>query len=107
MLGYERSLISVDDESVKRLKGERRPINNCATRAAQLNALPWVDEVVIFSSDTPIKEIEKYQPDIIIKGGDYKREDVVGHKVAKVKIFPFVKDLSTSETIKRIEERNQ
>ena len=90
-----------DDESVKRLKGSNRPINSCDVRVAQLKALPWVSEVVVFSEDTPLESIKVHKPDIIVKGADYNEKDVVGRELAKVVLFPILKGLSTSSTLKK------
>ena len=93
------------DNSVKRLKGETRPINDEFKRKEQLEQLGFIDEVVIFDGDTPIDEITKIRPDIIVKGGDYTVETVVGHKIAKVEIFPIVEGYSTTETIEKLNEK--
>ncbi len=93
-----------DDESVRRLKGNGRPVNNFATRKQQLEMLPWVDEVVVFGEDTPQQILEIIRPDIIVKGGDYTTETTVGNELAEVKIFPIVKGHSTTEIIGRIKE---
>lgn len=90
------------DASTKRLKGEGRPINNQLQRKMNLELLPWIDEVVIFDEDTPINCIERFQPDLIIKGGDYTVETVVGHELAEVEIFPTVKDQSTTRIIEKM-----
>jgi D-beta-D-heptose 7-phosphate kinase/D-beta-D-heptose 1-phosphate adenosyltransferase len=87
------------DASVKRLKGSNRPINNQETRKLQLEALPWVDEVVIFEDDTPYELIERVKPDLIVKGGDYSVETVVGHNLAPVYIFPLLDGYSTTKII--------
>jgi len=93
------------DNSVKRLKGETRPINDEFKRKEQLEQLGFIDEVVIFDGDTPIDEITKIRPDIIVKGGDYTVETVVGHKIARVEIFPIVEGYSTTETIEKLNEK--
>ena len=90
------------DASTKRLKGEDRPINNQLQRKINLGILPWVDQVVIFDEDTPINSIKRFQPDLIVKGGDYTVETVVGHELAEVEIFPTVKDQSTTSIIKKM-----
>ena len=87
------------DSSVRRLKGDSRPINNQEDRAALLKALRFVDEVVIFDEDTPLELIKRLRPDIITKGGDYKTEDVVGNDLAEVMIIPYLKQYSTTRTI--------
>ncbi|RLC45570.1 MAG: D-glycero-beta-D-manno-heptose 1-phosphate adenylyltransferase [Candidatus Cloacimonadota bacterium] len=91
------------DKSVFRLKGKNRPINNEYDRATMLLSLKPVDYVIIFEQDTPEKLIAKVQPDILVKGGDYKKEDVIGYDIAKeTVILPFLKNYSTSSFIKRI-----
>jgi D-beta-D-heptose 7-phosphate kinase/D-beta-D-heptose 1-phosphate adenosyltransferase len=66
------------DASVQRLKGESRPINAAASRAEVLSALESVDAVTIFDEDTPLELIRAIRPDVLVKGGDYRPEDVVG-----------------------------
>ena len=72
------------DESVKRLKGDSSPINDVDTRKEQLLLIPYVDEVVIFDNDTSIQLIKEIQPDLIVKGGDYTVEEIVGHDLARI-----------------------
>ena len=64
-----------------------------------------IREVVIFDNDTPIDEILNIKPDIIVKGGDYTVETVVGHEIARVEIFPIVEGYSTTETIEKLNEK--
>jgi rfaE bifunctional protein nucleotidyltransferase chain/domain len=90
------------DNSVKRLKGEARPINNQWDRKIVLEELRCVDEVVIFEEDTPYDLIKKIGPDIITKGGDYKADEVVGHDLAKAVIIPFLEGYSTSEILNKL-----
>ena len=90
------------DSSVKRLKGDLRPINDQNTRKEALLELGFVDDVVIFEQDTPYEAIKEIQPDVIVKGGDYTVEQVVGNDIAKVEIFPTVKGYSTTKTIERM-----
>jgi len=97
------------DKSVRRLKGESRPINNEYDRAYILDNLKAVDYVSIFDEDTPLELIKKVLPDIITKGGDYKKENVVGYSVVKeyggdVVIIDLVEGKSTTGIIKRIEQ---
>jgi len=87
------------DASVKRLKGDNRPVNNEQIRKEQLESLPWVDEVVVFDTDTPYELIKELQPAIIVKGGDYTVEQVVGHDLAKVYLVPTVDGYSTTSII--------
>jgi D-beta-D-heptose 7-phosphate kinase/D-beta-D-heptose 1-phosphate adenosyltransferase len=95
------------DISVKRLKGELRPINTEKDRAELLCALEYVDYVVIFNEDTPRKLIKKIQPDILVKGGDYKPDDVVGKDIVearggRLELLQFIEGKSTTNIIERI-----
>ena len=93
------------DSSVRRLKGEHRPINNELDRAFMVSSLRCVDEVVLFDEDTPAQLLSELCPDILVKGGDYKKEDVIGREYAKdVKILPFVKGYSTTGIISHIQK---
>jgi D-beta-D-heptose 7-phosphate kinase / D-beta-D-heptose 1-phosphate adenosyltransferase len=71
------------DASVKRLKGENRPVQDERARAEVLAAIEAVDMVAIFAEDTPIQLIERIKPNVLVKGGDYTREQVVGHEVVE------------------------
>ncbi|WP_409965505.1 Bifunctional protein HldE [Mycovorax composti] len=95
------------DASVKRLKGEQRPIISQQDRATLLAALFFVDAVVLFEEDTPIKLITTLQPDVLVKSADYQIENIVGAKEVianggEVKIMPFVEGLSTTTIIDKI-----
>ena len=90
------------DKSVKRLKGDNRPINNESNRKIMLESLDFVDEVILFDEDTPERLIKRVKPDIITKGGDYTVETVVGHELAEVVIIPTVEDYSTTNTITKL-----
>lgn len=90
------------DNSVKRLKGKERPINNQEERKFFLENLKWVDSVYIFEEDTPLELIKKIKPDIITKGGDYKEKDVVGFNLANVVIIPYLDGYSTTKLIEKI-----
>lgn len=87
------------DASVRRIKGPDRPVNCQEDRAEVLRALACVDEVVIFDEDTPYELIKRLRPDVITKGGDYEKEDVVGIDLAKVVIVPYVADKSTTRIL--------
>ena len=93
------------DSSVKRLKGKKRPINSEKDRKYLLESLRFVDEVIIFNEDTPLELIKKISPDIIVKGGDYTVESVVGNNICEVRIFKYVKGYSTTSTIQNINNR--
>ena len=95
------------DDSVKRLKGKDRPINNQDTRALILASLLMVDAVVIFEEDTPLELINAIKPDVLVKGGDYTIDQIVGAKETiqnggRVVINPIVEGFSTSEMIKKL-----
>jgi D-beta-D-heptose 7-phosphate kinase/D-beta-D-heptose 1-phosphate adenosyltransferase len=96
------------DASVKRLKGADRPINSELDRAEMMCALGFVDNVVIFEDDTPLELIKKIQPDVLVKGGDYSNEYVVGTDEVEARggrlvLLPFVEGKSTTNIIKKIQ----
>jgi len=93
-----------DDNSVRRLKGDSRPINPVEIRKKQLEILSWVDEVIVFSEDTPYNLIKSLKPNLIVKGGDYKVNEVVGHDLTSVYIVPTVEDFSTTSILEKINE---
>jgi D-beta-D-heptose 7-phosphate kinase/D-beta-D-heptose 1-phosphate adenosyltransferase len=111
LLEYSRTLGSKlivglnSDNSVRKLKGKSRPINNEEERKQMLLSIRWVDDVIIFEENTPLELIKKIKPDIIVKGGDYKPEDVVGNELAKVVIFNYIDGFSTTKIIKSISDR--
>jgi rfaE bifunctional protein nucleotidyltransferase chain/domain len=93
--------------SVRRLKGPTRPINDEITRTHLLAALEVVDAVVIFEEDTPLKLIKLVQPDVLVKGGDWKPEQIVGSDVVlarggKVLSLPFIQGYSTTNIEQKI-----
>ena len=91
------------DDSVKRLKGEGRPLNNQMDRAEVLAALEFIDFIVIFDEDTPFELIKAIQPDVLVKGGDYNIEEVVGREFAKKTVLiDFVDGYSTTNTIENM-----
>jgi len=93
------------DESVRRLKGASRPIVSQDDRKAILEELNCVDEVIIFNEDTPYELIQREKPDIIVKGGDYKNENVVGNDLADVIIFDSIDGYSTTEMIEKMNDK--
>jgi D-beta-D-heptose 7-phosphate kinase/D-beta-D-heptose 1-phosphate adenosyltransferase len=96
----EKLIVGINsDASVKRLKGETRPINNQMKRISQLEILPWVDQVVVFDEDTPYELIKDLKPHVIVKGGDYTVEQVVGHDLAPVHLVSTVEGYSTTNII--------
>ena len=94
------------DASVKRLKGPTRPINNERDRAFLCASLQAVDAVVIFEQDTPYELIKIIKPDVLVKGADYKEDQVVGREFAKkVALFPLLEGRSTTNTIKKAAQK--
>ena len=89
------------DTSVARLKGAGRPINSEEDRKFLLQSLKYVDQVIIFSESTPLRLIEELKPDIVVKGGDYAKADVVGNEIAEVVIFNTVEGYSTTYTLNK------
>ena len=97
------------DASVKRLKGDSRPVNDQENRAIVLASLLIVDAVVIFEQDTPLELINIVMPDVLVKGGDYTIDQIVGAKEVqanggRVVINPIMEGLSTTGIIRRIKE---
>ena len=94
------------DTSVKKLKGDSRPIQNEKTRAQKLLELKYVDHVIIFEDLTPQKLIHAMSPDVLVKGGDYKKSEIVGakHVISSggvVKIVPLTPGFSTTSIIEK------
>ncbi len=90
------------DDSVKRLKGESRPINNSTDRGVVLAGLESVDFIVEFDEDTPYELIKAIKPDILVKGGDYEGKEVVGSDIAKeTRLVKFVDNKSTTKIIQK------
>ncbi|WP_057623747.1 bifunctional D-glycero-beta-D-manno-heptose-7-phosphate kinase/D-glycero-beta-D-manno-heptose 1-phosphate adenylyltransferase HldE [Candidatus Berkiella cookevillensis] len=101
-----------DDDSVKRLKGESRPLNRLHDRMLALAALKSVDYVVSFSEDTPRALISDVLPDVLVKGGDYETTQIAGAQEVmanggEVKILQFVDGYSTTQLVERIHQSNQ
>jgi len=95
------------DDSVKRLKGENRPVNNQEARTLLLASLLMVDAVVIFEEDTPLELINAIKPDVLVKGGDYTLEQIAGAREVianggRVVINPIIEGFSTSAMIERM-----
>jgi D-glycero-beta-D-manno-heptose 1-phosphate adenylyltransferase len=95
------------DASVKRLKGMTRPVQDETSRALVLASFSFVSKVVLFDEDTPYELIKLIQPDILVKGGDYKAEDIVGYDIVKNKggeivTIDLVEGISTTSIIDRI-----
>jgi len=97
------------DDSVKRLKGKDRPVNNESDRAFVLDNLKSVDDVLIFNEDTPYDIIKEIIPDLLVKGGDWKEEDIVGSDIVKMNggkviSLQFVNNYSTTNILEKIEK---
>ena len=95
------------DESIRKLKGKNRPIVELKDRVEILSSFPFIDKIVIFDEVTPIKLIKRIKPNIIFKGKDYKKQDVVGFRESKkwqgrVILIDFIKNKSTTNLIERI-----
>ena len=95
------------DDSIRRLKGPKRPLIGEEERAHILAALDCIDHVVLFSDDTPLELIRAVRPDILVKGGDYTPEGVVGKEMVesyggRVELIRFVDGKSTTNIIEKI-----
>jgi len=94
------------DDSIKRLKGQSRPINSLEDRAYVLSALESVSFVVPFEEDTPLELISAIRPDVLVKGADYEGKVVVGSDIAKeVRLVQFVEGKSTSNIINKAQQQ--
>lgn len=96
-----------DDASVRRLKGEARPIRTAADRCYVLAALGMVDAVVLFGEDTPLSLIEALAPDVLVKGGDYTEATIVGAPFVRARggdvvVVPITEGHSTTRTVERL-----
>ena len=104
----DRLIVAVNsDESVRKLKGKARPINDFQTRSNILASFSFVDYVVEFSDDTPKKLIQIIKPDFLIKGGDYKKKNIVGNDIVssyggETIIIPLIDGLSSTNTINKL-----
>jgi rfaE bifunctional protein nucleotidyltransferase chain/domain len=104
----DRLIVAVNsDRSVRSIKGPGRPVLNQEERTEILAALESVDLVVIFDQDDPLKVIEYFVPDVLVKGGDWKEVDIIGADIVKkaggkVLTIPFISGYSSSHIIKRI-----
>jgi D-beta-D-heptose 7-phosphate kinase / D-beta-D-heptose 1-phosphate adenosyltransferase len=102
----DRLVVAINsDASVRRLKGDSRPINDEETRAHTLRQFSCVDEVIVFHEDTPYDLIEELKPSIIVKGGDYTKDQVIGSElVDEVVIIPLEQGYSTTNILGKINE---
>ena len=97
------------DASVKRIKGPSRPVNDEKARAVVLAALEFVDAIMFFDEDTPYNLIKNVQPDVLVKGKDYKAEDIVGYDIVtnkggKVETIELVEGFSTTNILKHFNQ---
>ncbi len=97
------------DSSVRRIKGNKRPIIDEKARAEIIAALEFVDMVIIFSEDTPYNIIKRLKPDILVKGGDWKEDEIVGADIVKksggkVLTIPYITGYSTTSIVEKIKK---
>jgi len=108
----DRLVVAINsDQSVSRLKGPARPINPVDRRMAVLAGLESVDWVMSFEDDTPERLLELIQPDVLVKGGDYTEDQVVGWEIVKahggeVKVLSFFDDCSTTAIVEKIQSQD-
>ncbi|MDD4067991.1 MAG: D-glycero-beta-D-manno-heptose 1-phosphate adenylyltransferase [Bacteroidales bacterium] len=99
------------DQSVRNIKGNTRPIQDENSRAIILASMQFVDAIVFFSEPTPYTLIKEIQPDILVKGADYKKEDIIGYDIVsqrggKVETIEFIEGYSTSNIERKIKNTN-
>ena len=95
------------DDSIRRLKGSTRPVNSLQTRLDVLEAIQYIDWIVVFEEDTPLRVLEELRPDVLVKGGDYTVETIVGKEFAgEVCICSFMEGVSSTATIKKIKAQS-
>lgn len=97
------------DASISRIKGPDRPINNQDARAIVLAALEFIDTIVLFDEDTPYELIKTVKPNVLVKGDDYKPEEIVGYDIVhsnggKVVTVPMVEGFSTTSTLSKLKK---
>lgn len=106
-----RLIVAVNsDSSVKKIKGDNRPIQNQQTRLLQLACHTYIDAVLLFEEETPLQIIEALQPDVLVKGGDYTEDTIIGASFVKsyggiVSTIPITQGYSTSNIIHKIQEQ--
>lgn len=94
------------DDSIRKIKGKDRPVNKLKDRIDVLSAIEYVDYIVVFSQKTPYNLIKKIKPDVLVKGGDYTPDKVVGREYAgRVVIVPLLKGRSTTKIIEKISNK--
>lgn len=97
------------DNSVRRIKGNSRPVQDESARAILLASLSFVSAVILFDEDTPYELIKRVKPDILVKGSDYKTEDIVGYDIVtanggKVVTIDFIEGYSTTSIIEKLKK---
>ena len=100
------------DRSVKAIKGKHRPVQSQDERTELLAALSFVDAVILFDEDNPLKVIQHLVPDVLVKGGDWAEDKIIGADVVKkaggvVKSLPFVRGYATTAMIEKIQKEKQ
>jgi len=109
----DRLIVAVNsDDSVRRLKGPERPIQNEKARSIVLASMAAVDMVILFTNDTPLDVITKLRPDLLVKGGDWKKEEIVGSDVVlksggDVRSIRFEEGFSTTNIIDKITKNHE
>tara|TARA_B110000908_G_C10253639_1_gene453839 strand:- start:1868 stop:2332 length:465 start_codon:yes stop_codon:yes gene_type:complete len=98
------------DTSIKILKGEERPINNQNYRSEMLEYFDFIDYIILFNNETPLELIIKLKPDILVKGGDYKEEEIVGHEFmkrnkGKIVVFDLLEGLSSTSILNKLKNK--
>ena len=114
LLEYARSfpnsyvlVLTDSDRRIKELKGQDRPINNEYERCSMLSAMKYVDRIETFDSDQELIDlIKNFDPDVMVKGGDYRNKPIIGAEYCKdIKFYDRFKHYSTTDTIQRINKR--
>lgn len=93
------------DDSIRKIKGTNRPVNDLRSRLSVLESIKYIDKVIVFNEEDPYDLIKKINPDIMVKGGDYKAEDVIGKDLCEVRIFNYINGYSTTKSIQRFNSR--
>ena len=97
------------DKSIRRLKGKGRPVNQQDNRIMVLSELQSIDYIVVFNQDTPIQLLKKIKPDVLVKGGDYRKNQVIGVDLVeshggKVVLVKPIKGLSTTQIVRKLNQ---
>ena len=95
------------DKSIKKIKGNKRPILNLKNRIKVIKSIKYVNKVIVFDETNPLKVIKKIKPDIIFKGSDYKLKNIVGYNFQmkrnkKIEIIKLIGDISTTKILKKL-----